>query len=469
MTTDADTATRGPGIGTGTEPDQKPETTAWSVSVAAAVAGWFGFAWYVMWQGASGTPIIWTDTASYMTVAGHPLWSTGFWAGQRPPLVPLVMKLVGATTGFVMFQCLVAVAAWGFLAFSVGRLVAPGWQRVVAVWIVLGFATSTPVILWNRSVLSESLSMSILAVLMATTIAAARELTWPRGAALVAAGLAFAASRDAQVWTVALLGLAVAVVGLATVLRERRFPRKVAALAAGLLVVAGLTGWVVVHTGRTRENVANVLYVRIFPFPDRVAWFAHHGMPAAAAIDRSMATTAPPTPGAAKVFWTGDPAFAPHEAALQRWIVQHGQATYLWWLVTHPAYVITEPLIRPERSFNFDNGVLTFYAAPDRVDSPVGALLWPAWWWLLPLTVIALVPAAVTGLWRDRTWRTVVLLGGLGIITMLIAWHGDGQEVTRHTVEGFAELRASVLIVALVGVLRVVPERRPRGAHRARS
>jgi hypothetical protein len=182
-----------------------------------------------------------------------------------------------------------------------------------------------------------------------------------------------------------------------------------------------------------------------------------------------MATTAPPTPGAAKVFWTADPKFAPHEAALQRWIVNHGESTYLWWLVSHPAYVITEPLVRPERSFNFDNGLLTFYAAPDRVDSPVGALLWPAWWWLLPLTVIGVVPAAVTGLWRDRAWRTVVVLGGLGVITMLIAWHGDGQEVTRHTVEGFAELRASVLIVALVGVLAVVPEHRRHGAHLPRS
>jgi hypothetical protein len=469
VTTDADTATPRSDVRVRTAPDQRARTTGRLVSSLAALGGWCGFAWYVFWQGTSGTPIIWTDTASYTTVAGHPLWSTGFWAGQRPPLVPLVMKLVGSNTGFVAFQCLVAVAAWGFLALTVGRLVAPGWRQLVAVWIVLGFATSTPVILWNRSVLSESLSMSILALLMATTIGAARDLRWPRLVALVAAALAFAATRDAQVWTVALLGLAVAIVGLATIIRKRRFPVKLGALAAGLLVVAALTGWVVVHTGRTRANVANVLYVRIFPFPDRVAWFAHHGMPAAAAIDRSMATTAPPTPGAAKVFWTADPKFAPHEAALQRWIVNHGESTYLWWLVSHPAYVITEPLVRPERSFNFDNGLLTFYAAPDRVDSPVGALLWPAWWWLLPLTVIGVVPAAVTGLWRDRAWRTVVVLGGLGVITMLIAWHGDGQEVTRHTVEGFAELRASVLIVALVGVLAVVPEHRRHGAHLPRS
>jgi hypothetical protein len=437
------------------------------VGPVAALAGWCGFAWYIFWQGTTRTPILWSDSTSYATVAGHPLLSTGFWAGQRPVLVPVVMKMVGQSLGFTVVQCLVAVVAWGYLAFTVGRLVDPGWRRVAAVWIVLGFATSTPIVLWNRSVLSESLSLSTLALLMAATIWTARRITWPRVAGVVVAGLAFAETRDAQVWTVGLLGAVVTVVALVTAIRHRRFPRRVAALAAGLVMTAAVTGWVVVHTGRTRQNVANVFYVRIFPFPSRVAWFAHHGMPFAAAIDRSMAATVPPTPGAAKVFNTSDPAFAPHEATLENWIVAHGQSTYLLWIISHPAYLITEPLSRPERAFNFADGQITFYAAPHRVDSPLSDVLWPAWWWLLPLTVMGVVPAAVTGRWRERSWRVLVLLGGLGIVTMLIAWHGDGEEVTRHTVEGFAELRASVLILAVVGVLHVVPRRRHRGAHLA--
>jgi hypothetical protein len=431
----------------------------------AALAGWCGFGWYIFWQGTTRTPILWSDTTSYATVAGHPLLSTGFWAGQRPVLVPLVMKLVGQSLGFTIVQCLVAVLAWGYLAFTVGRLVEPGWRRVAAVWIVLGFASSTPIVLWNRSVLSESLSMSSLALLMAATIWTARRISWPRVAGVVAAGLAYAESRDAQVWTVGLLGAVVAVVALVTAIRERRFPRRVSALAAGLVLVAAVTGWVVVHSGRTRVNAADVFYVRIFPFPSRVTWFAQHGMPFAAAIDRSMAATRPPTPGAAKVFNTSDPGFALHEAALQRWILAHGQRTYLLWIVTHPAYLLTEPLARPERAFNFADGQITFYAAPHRVDSPLSDVLWPTWWWLLPLTVIGIVPAAVSGRWRERSWRVLVLLGALGLVTMLIAWQGDGEEVTRHTVEGFAQLRASVLVLAVVGVLSVVPHRRRRGAH----
>ena len=415
---------------------------------AVALAGWCGFAWFVFWQGTSGVPLIWTDSTSYALIADHPLLSTGFWAGQRPVVVPMALKLVDSATGFVALQSLVAVAAWGLLAFTVGRLVAPGWRRVVAVWAVLAFATSTPVILWNRSVLSESLSLSLQAALVAAVIWAARRLTWPRVLSIVLLALAYAATRDAQVWTVGVLGVVVVVAGLDRLRRTRRFPRRLAVLAAGLLVAAAATGWVAAHSGRTTQNAANVFFVRVFPFPARVAWFATHGMPDARRIDQMAAATRPPEPGAAKVV---DP--VPAYPALGRWIDDHGQGTYLLWMVTHPTFVFTEPLRRPERAFNFADGDLTFYAAPDRVGSPLSPLFWPAWWWMVPMSVVAIAAAVVGGRWRRRSWLAVVMLAALGLVTMLIAWNGDGQEVTRHTIEGFAELHVCVLVAVTVAVL----------------
>ena len=415
---------------------------------AVALAGWCGFAWFVFWQATTGVPLIWTDSTSYALIADHPLLSTGFWAGQRPVVVPLVLKLVDSATSFVALQSLVAVAAWGALAFTVGQLVAPGWRRVVAAWAVLAFASSTPVILWNRSVLSESLSLSLEAALVAAVIWAARRLTWPRVAWIVVLALAYAATRDAQVWTVGVLGVVMAVVALDRLRRTRRVPRRLLVLAAGLLVAAGATGWVAGHSGRTQQNAANVFFVRVFPFPGRVAWFAAHGLPDAGRIDRMAAATRPPERGAAKVV---DP--IPDYPAVGQWIDEHGQGTYLLWMVTHPTFVFTEPLQRPERAFNFANGALTFYAATDRVDSPLSSLLWPAWWWMLPMSVVAIAAAVVGGRWRRRSWLAVVMLAGLGLVTMLIAWNGDGQEVTRHTIEGFAELHVCVLIAVTLSVL----------------
>jgi hypothetical protein len=263
------------------------------------------------------------------------------------------------------------------------------------------------------------------------------------------------------VWTVGMLGVGVGVVALVRSRTGHRWHRRLGALALGLLATAGVTGWTTAHTGRSLQNLSDVLVVRIFPFPGRVAWFAAHGMPEARIIDRLAADTRPLTPGAATVVDVvpSSPTWAP----LERWISSRGETTFALWLLTHPGYVITEPFARPERAFNYAGGDLTFYAAPGRVDSPLTAVLWPAWWWLLPMTAVGLAGAVVTGSWRERGPWVVVGLGVVGVVSMLVAWQGDGQEVARHTVEGFAEVRVCVLILAIVGVLGG-PGRRDRSS-----
>ena len=107
-----------------------------------------------------------TTPQVYTHIASRSLWAVSFWAGQRPPATPLLIKLVGSSSGFLAAQAVIAALAWGFLAWTVGRLVTPGWRQVVAAWSILAFATAFPVTLWNRSVLSESLSMSLLALVV---------------------------------------------------------------------------------------------------------------------------------------------------------------------------------------------------------------------------------------------------------------------------------------------------------------
>ena len=70
----------------------------------------------------------------------------------------------------------------------------------------------------------------------------------------------------------------------------------------------------------------------------------------------------------------------------------------LRWLVTHPLYVITEPLQRPERSYNFGNGDLTIYAATTNRDgSPLTVVMWPPLIWVLAMAVLASYLAILSG------------------------------------------------------------------------
>ncbi len=321
--------------------------------------GWCAFATYLMVQSSLGTALVWNDSKVYAVMAHRPLWSSALWAGPRPPLTPLVIKAVGGASAVVTVQTAIAALAWGALALTVGRLVAPGWRRIAAGWVVLGFASTLPIAMWNRSELSESLSLSLLAVVFATFLATSRRPTWPRVAATAAAALAYAATRDAQVWTVAMLALATGGYALTQLRPHRAGALRVGALAVSLLGVVALCGWGTLASQRTTPDTADVLFVRIFPFPDRVAWFATHGMPQSDQIDR-LARETLPTPTGVKVVGIDprDPRFQPFE----RWLHTQGEGTYLLWLVSHPAYGVSEPLRRPERAFNFAQGDLSFYA-----------------------------------------------------------------------------------------------------------
>ena len=59
----------------------------------------------------------------------------------------------------------------------------------------------------------------------------------------------------------------------------------------------------------------------------------------------------------------------------------------------------------------------------------------------------------------NRVVEALVGLGLLGIVAMFAAWSGDGQETTRHTVEGLAEVHLAVLIMLLYVTLTRAPAR----------
>jgi hypothetical protein len=428
------------------------------VSAAAALAfvGWLATTAYLIVQARAAPVLQWTDSKAYASLASKSLWGVAFWTGPRPPLVPLMIKVFGTSTGFVTVQAVIAALAWGLLAWTVGRLVPPGWRRLMATWIILAFATALPITLWNRSVLSESVSMSTLALVFVGFIWTARRCTWPRLVATSGACLCFAAARDAQIWTIAFLMVAVGVfVALRMVRGRTAAAGKAGALALGLLVVVVATEWGTLASHRTTPDVADVFYARIFPYPDRVAWFAAHGMPEPQQIDQ-LARTVPAESSVAPVVFIGptDPNFEP----VRRWLATDAPGVYALWLVTHPWYVISEPLRRPERAFNFAQGNLDFYAATtNRMASPLTIVMWPPLFGLIILTALAGSLAWGTGAWRERTWRVVALLTVGGIVAMLVAWHGDAQEVTRHTVEGLAEFRLGVWILVIVGLIGFDP------------
>jgi hypothetical protein len=409
--------------------------SGWPVVAGVVLGTWFAL--YRFWQARVGPPILWSDSTAYAHSA--------LWAGARPPLVPALWRLTGSPGTFVLAQTLVAIAAWCFLAWTVAELVRPGWWRVAAGAAMLGFALTAAITLWDRSVLSESLALSALAVLFATAIRVARRVTWGQVVAFACAAAAFALIRDSQIWMIVGLG---AVIGLYAIL-HRSSARLVvlACLLLGVSIVA-LAGEAASH--RNVVNVDDALFVRIFPYPDRVAWFADHGMPDAARVDRYAREARKHAGGAAPVVGIDgrDGTVQP----LVHWLHTDATRVYFEWLAVHPDYVLTEPFRQPPRVYNDASGHIRFYAAPDRTDAPlVNTLFDPGPWWALVALMLAVVIGIRRQLWREHWWRMVAVLGVLGLGEMLVSWHGDGSEATRHGIIGSVAVRLAVVVLLVAG------------------
>ena len=105
-------------------------------------------------------PIVWADSEDYIAVSKAPFWSLAF-----------VLRLVGRDpTHFTYALALIAAVCWAALAASVGAALPDGWRRWVGVAAVAGFSLTFPVVTWERSVLSESLALSFLALLLAAVL-----------------------------------------------------------------------------------------------------------------------------------------------------------------------------------------------------------------------------------------------------------------------------------------------------------
>ncbi len=431
----------------------------------AAVA--VAFAGYRIGEAASQPPAVWQDSEAYLAVSSHGLFTKALWTGPRAPLVPFLLKITEGYSAYVIVQGVLAVLCWVFLAWTVSRLVRPGWREVVMTGAVLGFATAPLVVQWDWSALSESPSLSTLALLCAVGIWLVRRFTWTRLVVLGVAAFAYEGLRDADIWSVTIVAVVILAVSavktlsgaalgsdrLAVTLRSRwRQNRHAALVGIVLIAVSALTGLAAEVSHRNVLNIEEAFYIRVFPFPSRVAWFTAHGMPQGPAIDTLARDSPPATPTQAQV--VAPVLTAANWTSLRSWFETTGLTTYAVYLFEHPYYDVTAPFGTPALTYNNAQGDLTFYeptghqpiAAAQTVFAPNRGVE-------IILGFLALAIAAQRDIRRRREWRLLVAFVLVGLFSMLVAWHGEGQEVTRHMVEGNVEARLGVLLCLLMALL----------------
>jgi hypothetical protein len=337
------------------------------------------------------------------------------------------------------------------------------------------------VTMWERSVLSESPGISSLALVVAAGLQVARGATWTRVALLAAAAVPWLALRDTHA-VVALVGggLVLGTVAVSVAVDRRRARRASGAGPAGdgpdgstptstsaagrasrrrwAVLGAGAVGLGVLvlvgasHGERQGFPTRNVYEVRVLPYPERVRWFADHGMPQADEFVGPEGREPSQEPGSPPVVYVPDD--DPELRAWLDWVEDDGRTALARYALTHPAYLVAEPLRVPERSFNNALGDREFYRALDHREVPLVDTL------LARRTLeVVLVAGLAVGWAIGRGQVGPALATGactalLAVPHGLVAWHSDGMETARHLVVPALQFQLGVLLV-LVGLLPV--------------
>lgn len=399
------------------------------------------------------TTLAYRDSRSYLEVADLSLLSPGFWAGARPWTVPLLYKLLpDSDEARAIGQLVVSIAGWTTLAVATARCLRPRACAFAGFALVLAFSLSFNVIRWDRLILSESVSLSMTALVIGAWLWLARDPGPPAVLGVLGATLLWVFTRDSNALLAALTALPALVWAVRPGATARRWPL---ALAGGLLAIFAVnlvtTGTAEAKLRRQERPILHVVGRRVLVTPGQEAYFRRHGMPAPPPRVRhyrkqlaAIGDTIPSDPRA---------------DAFLRWVRARGRATLARYLATHPREALLPVVANRRRLLG---GVTVGYRPPGAktvLPDPVASALYPrrvrsTAWWLAIAAAAAAAVALAAG--PSRTWLVPIGAIALQVPHAVLVYHGDTLEIPRHAVVMAVTVRLGILLLAILVAGRLV-------------
>ena len=353
----------------------------------------------------------------YIAAAKAPVWSTKFLATPYggPFLFPLLAKLcLRNLRAIVLVQSAIAAGAWLFLAGTIaGKLRAPA-ARWLAVIALLLLALSPSVLLWNATISTESLSVSLSCVAIALWIrlvgGVATRLNF---AAFIAVLVALACTRD----TNAYLLVVIFVISVLVAFGRRDLRRRGTVIAAVCAIAAVGSIAASNHADRWYNPLNETISIRLLGSPMATRYLVAHGMPLDANVRRLHAPHMYP-------FLRHDLLYAPKYEPYRTWALNRGQATYTSFLLTHPAWDLAQPFDDRDRLLapSLRGYGRLFHDEPRGAFNIVGAIGNPASPMLIEIWIgLAALAAVALGRFASRPNRRLLL--AIGVVAILVVPH----------------------------------------------
>jgi hypothetical protein len=364
------------------------------------------------------------DTTSYLEGARLRLSDPAFFSERRPWGILLIYKLLGGSlTAIGLAQLAFSTMAWLFLAWMLTGTLKTNVGKLLGFVIVLGISLSPTVQAWNHAGLSESFSISFMVVILALFIGLLQRWRLSFFLSLIFFFALWLSIHEVNLYLGLLAASILFIIGLI-----RKNYRTFLVISFSILFMAIINAHLssLYALPRWALPVAEVITKRILPVPAYREYFSSQGMPVTPEL---MALSGK---------WAHSDNYAILNSSqlreFSKWLFKDGKTVYTKFLITHPIYTLTLPLVNVSEMLVVDFSQLIPGYKP-ALPAIGNELFFPVhWFWVyLGLSVLLFVIL----LWKQRreasrAYWLIVLFFIFSIPYLYLAWHGDALDLARH-------------------------------------
>lgn len=414
-------------------------------------------------------PRVFRDTTSYVNTAVQPITSLTFWAGERPFTIPLIYKLLrinlqnfnqyDGLSRAASFQSWFSTACWTLLGLALAKAVRKRWLGPLALGGVLFYSLSLEVGLWDSLLLSESITFSLFALLLAAWIGwlqlpekIARSF-WGYlsivGILLVSTLYCF--TRDSNFF---FLLIGAAVFALAALLKKGPWQKRAPLwIYSGAVLLLVLVNYLSLGAGnRWQIFMYDHLAMRILRDPPATAYFEQAGLPVS---DELMKITT-------MVGYEYHDLLinSPDFGVVRTWVNQSSKQAYIAYLLSDPLGTLWAPIAMSNKLVNGSNQEYLYpkYLAiplPERMLILTQIFYPHEVWALLLLGGLALLGSAFYWFGKHaapQSWLVISILLISVYPLMFLVWHGEPMEIERHAAQIGLQVRLAGWMGLLLGL-----------------
>jgi hypothetical protein len=374
------------------------------------------------------------------------------WSGPRPFVLPVLGTILKQNAdGFAWFQTCVSILAWIILAFSVSGMLRHPSLKVFAIIAILLFSLHDRIFVWDWSILSESFTFSLMAILIAIWILGIRNMTWGKMSLLIAVSLLWGFTRDLNSWILLLIVIPIFFVWL---FKKANYRFLFIAMAYLAIFLSNSNSVNSSPTPRWLVPYMNVLAFDILPIREAREFFAENGMP----LSSKLLSWASEIPDYRSYFYSRE------FEEFRSWVVSRGRSTLGIYLINSVPTSLVAPL-NSKDGFPMEQSkaIGRTWDYETILPTPIKAVIFfdlrnPIILWIVVICVYYAIGKLIT--MQQSKWIVPLMGVALSYPYAFLAWHGDALERSRHILPAEVLLRASLIILFLLIGDEIVSKRR---------